>query len=121
MQARDMNITICTCRRLIQEIQAKRVCDELSFCRWQQSCLAFEVGVLETEFHGQKFMSYAHRGGSGNKLKYLHLVLSLGGSNVNRFLMGPFLKQGFVYYSGGNSLEISFPSSLNGNINYLLF
>ena len=51
MQARDMNITICTCKRLIQGIQAKRVCDELSFCRWQQSCLAFEVGVLETEFH----------------------------------------------------------------------
>ena len=72
-------------------------------------------------FTGQKCMCYAHRGGSGNKLKYLHLVLSLGGSSVNRFLMGPFLKQGFACYSGGNSLEISFSSSLNGNINYLLF
>lgn len=47
MQACDTDVTICTCLRLIQEIWGRKVCDELSFCRWQQSCLPLGVYILQ--------------------------------------------------------------------------
>lgn len=79
------------------------------------------TGIERLNFSGQKCICCAHRCHSVGKLKYLRLVLSLGGSSGNRFLTGTFLKQGFGHYSGKNSLGISFSSSLNGNVNYLVF